>query len=170
LLLSLVLVPALVAAPPAGWKTFPSASGEFQVDFPGKPEESKQAIKGLDGKGNVDQIQYVFDAGTGAYLASFQPSENLAKADAKTVSAALDSAAERLAKTFAGKILSSEEVKLDTATGKEVRVDCPKIQGLIRSRMYLTNGRFYQLMVLGTKDFVDAKEAEHFLGSFKVVK
>lgn len=161
----------LVAADaPEGWTSYPSKSGGFQIDFPEKPKEEKEVISGVDGGGDVDQIQYLVGGANGAYLASFQPAPRLAKSDAKTMSAALDKAAARLAATFEGRVLSAQAVQLGKAAGTEVVVDCPKIKGRIRSRMFLTNGRFYQVMLIGAPDFIATKEADHFLGSFRITK
>src|SRR5262245_12624437 len=122
------------AEPPAGWKSYASQSGAFTIGFPAQQLEDKETIQGLDGGGNVDQIQYVVGKADGAYLASYQPAANLAKSDAKTKSAALDLARGRLAASFAGKVVSMKEVKLDAESGREVLVDCPKIQGMLRGR------------------------------------
>lgn len=169
-LLALLVLPLALEAgdPPTGWKTYPCKSGAFEIGFPSKPEESKQNIKGVDGDGMVDQIQFTVGRPQGSYLASHQPAPNLSKSDAKTVNAALDLARDRLVTSFEGKLLGSKNVKLDAAMGKEFTIDCPKIKGQIRSRAYLTNGRFYLILLIGTKDFVSTKEADYFLDSFKV--
>lgn len=169
-LLACGLAACLAADPPKGWKTFESKSGGFQIAFPTKPEESKQAIKPMGGGEEVEQIQFIVGQQNGAFLASHQPAPKLAASDAKTISNALDSARDALVRKFEGKVLDSKEVKLDAATGKEVVLDCPKLQGLLRTRMFLTNGRLYQIIVMGTKDFVASPEADYFLESFKLKK
>jgi hypothetical protein len=166
---TLLLAPwALFADPPAGWKSYPSRSGAFQIAFPSKPEETKDSIEGVDGGGKIEQTQYTVGLKNGAYLASYQPAPNLAKSEAKVINAALDLTRDRLAKSFQGTVLSSKDVKLEATTGKEFVIDCPKIQGVIRSRAFLTNGRFYLIMLMGTKEFVTTAEADYFLESFKV--
>jgi hypothetical protein len=166
----LVALPLGAAEPPAGWKSFSSQGGAFTIAFPEAPREQKETIQGADGSGKVDQIQYLVGKPDGAYLASYQPAENLARADAKTIADALDSARDRLAATFQGKVLSTKDVKVGKTSGKEVLVDCPNIQGMIRSRMFLANGRFYQLMLIGTKGFLSTSEAAYFLDSFQPVE
>lgn len=167
--LILVLCPlaALAADPPAGWKSYTFKAGGFEISFPSKPMESKESIEGVDGGGKVDQTQYTVGLPNGAYLASHQPAPNLTKSNAKTIDAALDLARDRLVTSFEGKLLGSKDVKLDATTGKEFVIDCPKIQGQIRSRIYLTNGRFYLILLMGTKAFITTKEADYFLDSFK---
>ena len=66
-----------------------------------------------------------------------------------------------------GKVLrpwlaSEKKILLDKKhPGRDITGDLPDKKGLIRSRLYAVGDRFYMLLVIGTKDWVEGKDL-HF--------
>jgi hypothetical protein len=140
----------------------------FSILFPGKPTVDTQKIGGAPGKA-IDQIQYVVGFQDGAYLVSHQDAAGLNGAHASMQKKAFDGARDSLLKTFQGKLTGDREIKLArTYPGREVRIELPQMNGLVRVRMYLADGRFYQIMVVGATGFAASKDSDRFLDSFKI--
>lgn len=154
--------------PPSKFKEFTSKEGRFSVDFPGTPKDSKEPVS----KGGPMQTQYYVDGPTGAYLVSFQDNPNLAKAGKAELEKSLVTAQATVQKATQGKLISAKEISLDKDTpGREYEFDVlAGPGGVFRSRAYMVKDRLYQVIVVGQKDFARSKDADRFLGSFRIVK
>ncbi len=90
--------------------------------------------------------------------------EHVARVADEVVQQRLDQAV----KTF-GSISDSRPVVLGTHPGREFRAEIPgPPRGQIRGRLYLAGGRMYQVLVIGTANYVDGPAATEFLESFDV--
>ena len=65
-----------------------------------------------------------------------------------------------------GKLLKSKELELGKIPGYTYDAEMPG--GIYRSRLYLTEKSFVQIVVGGSKEFVDSAEAKKFLDSLKI--
>jgi hypothetical protein len=83
---------------------------------------------------------------------------------------ALDGAAQGLSTTMPGaKIQSSKKLTLGSYPGRELVAAAPAV-GSIRVRIYLVKDRMYQVMTIGSNEFVNSQQAEQFLNSFRLVQ
>ena len=80
----------------------------------------------------------------------------------------LNSIRDKLVSSLRGKLLEEKEVKLDGHLGRDLRIQPEKPGLLFRARIYLVQGRTYQIISLGPKTRVDSREVDEFLESFKL--
>jgi hypothetical protein len=140
-------------------------NGKFEVEFPDKPKET--------GTANSKIYRLERDSGKGNVILQVK-TEEIPKIDIakdNIVKITLDNAQKGIAKSFekqGGKITSTNDLKLnDKYPARDVEIDVPK-QGTFRLRMVLTPERLYQISILGSKDYLDGKEAMKFWDSFKL--
>jgi hypothetical protein len=172
LLLLGLAAPLLLAAedkPKAPLEEFTSRAGGFTVLMPGKPKEKEQTVKTPAGK-EIKRLSYLIDQKTSGYLVFVSDIPGLDKADAKALDKALEDGRKRAEASTKGKLLSEKKVKLeDKHPGLEFQISRPK-NGIYRSRIYIANGRLYQLVVFGPKEVATSELADKFLDSFKLNK
>jgi hypothetical protein len=150
-------------------KKYKSEDGNFSIELPGVPEAQRVPIN-PDNENAGKQVQYVYGVENGAYLVSYQDNPKLGEAEAKVQEEALKTAQDSLGKTF-GKLLSEKPIKLlDKYPGREFEYEIPGQKGRYRSRMYLVDGRLYQVIVVGTEEFASSKTAEAFFNSFGLLR
>jgi hypothetical protein len=66
---------------------------------------------------------------------------------------------------FKGKLVEEKKAKLGTMAGKEYLIKTPR--GEMRFFLYGTGVQMFRLVVVGTKEQVESKDAETFFNSFK---
>lgn len=146
---------------------YTSKAGKFSAAFPGKPKEADVTAAGakgasvvLEGKdGNTYSVVYVdLPAATADALKSPETLEFI-------LGATRDAAVTQMK----GKLLDDDKIKFDGNTGRDFKVELPE-KKMMRNRMFIVGTRLYQVMVVGSKDFVEAKDSEAFLKSFKLAK
>jgi hypothetical protein len=156
-------------AEPLSLKKYKSEDGNFSIELPGVPKAQRVPVNPENEKG-AKQVQYVYGVDDGAYLVSYQDNPNLEEADEKAQAEALKTAQESLGKTF-GKLLSEKPIKLlDKYPGREFEYEIPGQKGRYRSRMYMVDGRLYQVIVVGAEAFASSKTAEAVLDSFALLR
>ena len=69
-----------------------------------------------------------------------------------------------------GKVLTDKaiEVGVDKHPGRDLLIEKPNL--FIRNRAVIAGNRLYQVMVQGTKEFVNSKEVDRFFEAFEVTK
>jgi predicted RNase H-like HicB family nuclease len=151
-------------------KRYKTEEGNFSVMLPGEPKAQRVPIKDPADK-DAKQVQYVFGTDDGAYLVSYQDNPKLVEADEASAEEALKSAQEGLDKAF-GELLSEKAIKLaDRYPGRELEFEVKGEKGgLYRARLYLVDGRLYQVVVVGTKEFATSKTAAAMLDSFALLR
>ena len=165
--LLLVLLSAVAAqAQPTSVDLSPTG-GRFKVRFPGKPEEKSQKAKTPLGELTVYTATFATSDG-GVYLVSHvdYPPPAGAPAEHETL---LNGAREGL-KGKDGKVVSEAPVPHapDKTAGRELVIDKGKVQ--LRYRIFIRDGRLFQVGTVGTGGFVSGKAATEFLDSFELVK
>lgn len=167
------LLSATVFAMPRGamaqeLKRFTSPDGGFSIMMPGEPKVSESKIPSADGQPTT-QKQYVAGGEAGVYLVSFQDNPNLVNANPAKITQALNSGREGLKKAFGGEVLEEKQIELmGDHPGREVRLSIPAANGQGRCRLFLAGTRLYQVMAVGTPQFVQSEQTRTVLDSFSL--
>jgi hypothetical protein len=150
-------------------KRYKSEDGNFSIQLPGVPKAQRVPVE-KDNPKATKQVQYVFGVEDGAYLVSYQDNPRLEEADATAAEDALKTSQQSLAKKF-GKLLTEKPIKLeDKYPGRQFEYEMPGKKGIYRSRIYLVDGRLYQVIVVGTEAFANSEIADAMLDSFKLLR
>lgn len=84
-----------------------------------------------------------------------------------TLDLACNSAVERLK----GKVAARSSITLHGShPGRELLVEWPNQEGVVRLRVYLVDHRLYQVMASGERRWVESSPAQPFLASFEVIE
>jgi hypothetical protein len=162
---SLLLAAALPAcngikiAPKAEWREVTSTGSKVSALFPGKPVETPTE----SGTQNVLEVMN----GQAAYLlmvSGFKDKTDLGNKD--DVKRILDGTRQALVKDLKGFLRSEKDDKFGEYPGRSIDVLSP--DGLYRTRIYLTETKLIQIVVLGPKKFSDGEDARKFLESLKI--
>ena len=137
--------------------------GKFSVKFPNGPIQRTVSAGGL--KLNIFLAD--FDKGKGGFLVTYAdlPSEKL---KAPTPDQVLDSGKKGLEDDFKLKNVKAEATEFGPQKYKARRISGDRDELHLRGTIVLVGTRLYQVYVFGAKDFVTGKEADEFLGSFKI--
>jgi hypothetical protein len=150
----------------ANWEKVSSSDGKFTAEFPAKP----RTMPG----GNARQIQIVLETSGGkhTYMVQSNSIENAIPIDnQEAVKTVFDGGESGLTKALKGKIVSSKDTTFSDQKYPARDIDMEVAAfGIYRVRLVLTGQRLYQITVLGPKDFVDGKDVEKFMNSFKIEK
>jgi hypothetical protein len=143
--------------------------GNFSVRFPGKPKETTQTTKTDLGTLNVFTATYATSDGS-VYMVSYTvfPAE---AAKPETREALYDGVRDEL-KGKDGKVLATKdkEIGAKKLSGQEIDVERDSGKLRLRFRVVLHDNRLFQVAVIGTKKFVEGKDATGFLDSFELIK
>jgi len=161
--LCVVLAAGLLPAADAEKEGSKATVGEGgEILFPAKPKE-------ITTKGNK---QFVLERMEGKVALLLQANELPAKVDitdAMAVKQIADAGRTALVKAFKGaKLVSEKDFKFDKKyPARDIDVEVPAF-GVYRVRFIVTPTHFYQVTVLGPKDYQDGEEAKKFMNSFKL--
>jgi hypothetical protein len=147
---------------------FSTAEGRFEVQMPGTPQEKTETIP--TGKLHC----FTCDFPSGAYAAQWIDLPQTKGETEAQLRTRLEKARDNAIANLKGKLLTEKDkdgsLKLaEKYPGLEFSTEIPSQNGMIHARLYLVEGRLYQLMVLGRKSFVESKEADTFLQSFALL-
>jgi len=166
-----IVAATLVLSPVTGhadeWKTYPSKAGGFSVLMPGKPQEQTQEVKAPDGKLSVHLLVSALALDRVVYVSY---SDVPAKAIEGKQEAFLDSTVKGNVNSLKGKLVTEKKITVgkDKRPGRDVLIDLPDKKQRYRSRIVLSGNRLFQVVALGSEEFVKGKEVEQYLDSFKV--
>jgi hypothetical protein len=164
--LLVLLTVAAAEAQPEGVDVSPKG-GRFKVRFPGKPEEKSQKAKTPLGELTVYTATFATAEGS-VYVVSHvdYPGPAATAAEQETL---LSGARDGL-KGKDGKVVTDVPVANapERAAGREVVIDRGKVQ--LRYRIFVREGRLFQVGTVGAGGFVTGKAATEFLDSFELVK
>lgn len=168
---SAIVLAATLAAPlvaPGSDKPteFSSAACKFKAKFPGTPKEQSQMAAGVQMK------MFATESRNGVFAVSVADMPIPANEPAEKIDERLDGAQAGVIKNVNGTLKDSKKVKLaDKYAGRDFTATISKpMEGLIRARVYLVGKRLYQVMVMGTEDFVKSKDADQFFESFALTE
>ncbi|MFT3881212.1 MAG: hypothetical protein QM703_16305 [Gemmatales bacterium] len=140
-----------------------SKEGKFEIVFPKKPETQTRE-KAL--------IWMVEDGEKGIYFLSLKKHPvKIDATDKADIRNRFDGGQDSIVRMLRGKLLKSVDGTLDDKKTlcRDLDISIPG-KGIYRVRYVSTNEHFYQVMVGGSKDWVDAAPAVEFIKSFKVVE
>ncbi len=168
-LLIVVAGGALADEPATALKEFTSKECAFSVMMPGTPTTTKTPDK----NGGPDQYQFTIAANDGAYLVIYNETPNLKNAAKDLLLKALVKSQAAAQAGVNGNLLGMQELTLDKQyPGREVKLSGKSGSDTLYYtwRIYLVDGKMYQVVAAGTKDFVATDVAKKFLESLKIVK
>ncbi len=148
----------------AEFKEFTSQEGKFKVQMPGTPKKQEQETFG------AKLVTYSVEQRNGAYAANFADMPIPAGESAEKLEDRLDGAQAGALGNIKAKLIDSKKVTLENKyPGREFNGELPDNKGMIRARVFLVNTRMYQIIVIGTKSFVNSADASKFLNSLTLV-
>lgn len=161
------LIAAVLPVASAGQdaEPFTSKEGKFKAKFPAKPSEKSQTTNG------ITFTMHISTTKDGGYIVGIADLPIPDGETAEMTQKRLDGARDGAVGNVKGKLIDSKEVTLDKKyPGREFSASLPQKDGLVKARIYLAGKRLYQVMAIGTKDFVGGKDADAFLDSFKITE
>jgi hypothetical protein len=147
-------------------KDYTSKAGKFSAAFPGKPKEQEVTAAGATGQ------SVTLEAKGGAYTVTYVDLPDAAADALKTPEAielVLGATRDAAVTQMKGKVIDDDKIKLDGNVGRDFKVELPE-KKMMRNRMFIVGKRLYQVMVVGSKEFVEADASEKFLKTFKLTK
>jgi hypothetical protein len=158
---SLALLAGLLAGCGAGrFKEYTSAEGRFRVLFPGTPKDAPDP----DIPQEIKKVS--LEERSGFYAVTYQ---DLAFPPGKTrdPDEQLDAACDRAVENLKAKRVSQTAIRLaGKYPGRDLVAEWPGGNGLVHYRLYLVDGRLYQVIVNGSKWWAESADARRFLDSF----
>jgi len=162
---AVALVVALSAAAHADDKPSASNDGKFTAKFPGTPKEQTQEAAG------VTLRMFALEEKAGAYMVAYADMPIPGNETAKETEARLDGSRDGMVKNMGGKLTEEKKATLGKHPSREIFADLPALpDGKVRARVFIVGTRLYQVMVVGTKEFFEAKGAVAFLDSLELAK
>jgi hypothetical protein len=79
----------------------------------------------------------------------------------------LEGAQDGVERSLKGKVVESRELKLGSYLGREFTLTL-EAGNQYRARIYMVEGRLYQVILLGSKEYVNSLAAKAFLYSFEL--
>jgi hypothetical protein len=171
MVVGLLVVPMLVAAdattPPAGWKEYSPKDKSFAVWLPEKAgrrseRERTMSVRGQRIKVNLVQVEARGGLTYGA--STLVLSARLVRAIPHQQR--IEILRDAFLSEVKGKVSEETDIKEGLATGKEYTITTGR--GAARLRVFARGGRLYRASVAGSQAQVASKDADTFLGSFKL--
>jgi hypothetical protein len=144
-------------------REFRSAEGRFTVQVPGSPKEESQTVLGMTMK------VYTVEGHDGAFAVSYADVPIGDNESSWQISQRFDGARDGMLRNAGGKLTREYALTLQGKyRGRGIDADVPAKNGKLRARVYIVGKRFYQLLVVGTKERVESANATRFLDSLTV--
>lgn len=169
-----LLIAASLTAAPADFKKVKSADGDFQVQVPGgRVQKMNRSAPTPVGKVNIKLLLHT-GAG-GVYIAASSQIPMLPKQVPPAMARqTLVGAQQGMLRQVKGKLKSSKAISLKKGKypGREIVAEANRAGQTmkIRARLYLVGNVMYQMQVIGKESWINAKGADAFLDSFKLLK
>jgi len=166
-LTALLLLPALLCLAGADWQDFKSA--DFKVRFPGAPKEITSDA------GGIKTTIVSHEGSDGAFVVSRSEMPFTGELPPEAVETTLDGSVKGVLGSQKGAKLVGEPKKIklnDKYPGREVLMtfEAGGKQGFLRSKIVLVGKHLYQVMSIGSEDFVKSKDSDMFFSSFALTK
>jgi hypothetical protein len=148
-------------------KAFAPKDGGFSVEFPAKPDAKEQKLDLPDG-GTATLKCFLLepDGKDQALMVAYVDVPDDAT-ETQTEDEFLDNAVKGFAGGVGAEEPTSKRVMLNGHLGREFECRFDD-KGVIRGRIYLANGRLYQVIAAGSEDFLAGDTATKFFKSFKL--
>ncbi len=149
------------------WKSFTSKEGRFSVLMPGKPQQQKQAARA--GEKSIEV--HIFSAAPAVDRIVYVTYTDHPKADVEGKEEAfVEGTSKGNVATFKGKLVSDRKLTLGKGKhpGRDILVEMPDKKQQYRARIVLAGNRLYQVVAMGSAEFVKGKQADEYFESFKL--
>lgn len=145
---------------------FVSRADKFKAQFGATPQTSERTV------GGTRSVTYKVESSAGARSVTITSLPVKGDEPPEFTSWALDSAKGDLIRAAGGKEESSRSnVLAGKYPGREFSASITQpTKGAMRARIWLVGGRLYQVMVIGTDDFVNTDATGEFLNSFQLTE
>jgi hypothetical protein len=154
----LPLALALGSDDPTKWQDYESKEGKFRCQMPGKVKTESRSQLG------ITLHAHAVDMKNSAYMIGY--------ADLPGAVNAFDYTAcvNAMVNTWRGKVLYQKNVKVEGSDGVEfeAKITSPA-DGWAAGRVFVKDGRMYQLLILGAKIRAESKDVQQFWNSFKLL-
>jgi hypothetical protein len=157
----------LIGCEQSAWKEFSSSEGAFSILVPGTPNE--QAISVNTEAGSIDGHLFMVGRKDMSYLVAYAdyPDTLIQK---RTPDAMLDGARDGAVANAQGKLLGELVISINGYPGRELKIESPDGQGIMKARIFMVGHRLYQVGVVTPKEKALSRNIGKFLDSFKLLK
>jgi hypothetical protein len=143
---------------------YTSKEGGYKAIFPSKPVEREFPLPGFNIK---LKMAMVMKPAHGYVVAYADFPELLKGATDQELEKRLDGGREGALRFSGSTLVKEEKIKMEKKyPGRDITGDLPNEAGQMRMRMYVVDGRLYELMVIGSQTFVESPDAQAFVASF----
>lgn len=158
----------VLLAAQAEWKAFSPADGSFSVRLPAAPTEFKKSVKVAGGTGEVMLFEVTLPQDAGKLVVGYTefPAGAIKPG---TADKRLDNARDGALASTKGTMARQKILLLGNCPGREVLIKIDA-KTFARVRLYAVRNRLYQMVALGSEEWVASKEAEMFLGSLAIAR
>jgi len=149
-----------------GWHEVVSNEHKFKSKMPGKPQE--RMMTAPDGREVViwDLKDETAKRGQG-YNVNASPAPI---ADSEVTKAAYDNVRDKFLERFNGKLLGeSDFTRNGKLVGRQIELEIREIRNKARTLFVYSDGRFYQVSVMGDPKWEGWKKADRFFNSFELL-
>jgi hypothetical protein len=147
-------------------ETYNSTGGKYEVNVPAAPMKStkeaatplgKMKMHAAAGALNASSMFVIVHADLPPIVLALGKPDDFLSSSASGVAAGLKA-----------KVISTTKINLGTAPGREVLAELPGGTSVARVRVYIANGKMYQVAVITAKGSENSAEANAFFASFKI--
>lgn len=158
------------SAQPAAWGRYASVKGAFQVRFPTTPEARSELME-FPVIGEADFHMFKATDGDEVYMVAWADFATATKGKSEEFVAGLrqnilNYACDTMSESVDGKKPGQAETSLNGYPGRECRIESSA--GLVTTRIYVTDKRFYQVIAIRPAGKKDAAGAARFFSSFSI--
>lgn len=156
--------------PPSAWGRYASVKGAFSVRFPSVPE-AKLELMEFPVIGEADFHMFKATEGDEVYMVAWADLSTATKDKSEGFIAGLrqnilNYACETMSESVDGKKPGQTEISLNDHPGRECRIESSA--GLVTTRIYVTDKRFYQVISIRPAYKKDTAGADRFFSSFSI--
>ncbi len=150
-----------------GWKDYVSTEGGFQARMPGTVKTESRTLLTPAGQAlPISSYSVEQKKGDGEVVFSV-----LVYGEAKEPIQDLSAEVPKMAREMGGSILSQKECEVDGAKGVQLEIQLAKEKdGRAALRMFIHEGRLYQLVVVGPNARAEADDVQKFWDSFRLLR
>jgi hypothetical protein len=146
------------------WKEYRSKENHFRALFPGEPKATTSKVKGVELKA------FAVETDKNGYLVLVSDIPGAKFESEKMVEDRLDTIRNHVVKEQEAKVEKETKITLGgTLLGRDVLYTL-KAGPVVRVRYFVVNGRIYQVLAYGPKDWVAGADTEKFLDSFMLTQ
>ena len=150
-----------------GWREFRSEEGAFTIMMPGRPEEQSQ--KTATAFGTIESYVFLVEYQGVGYLVNYAdyPQELVQDSPEDVI---LDGVSLGVVAQSGGTLISTAAIRLGEYTGRELEINSPTGDSVLKVRIYLVGTRIFQLSVVSDLGVNNSEDLAQFFNSFELVE